>query len=247
MVSSEKIVPKRVLLKISGEALLGEGSYGIDPKIANAIVSDIANVVKSGVEVCLVIGGGNIFRGMTAASKGIDRVHGDYAGMLATVINAIVLHNVLEQHHIESCIMSAIDIPQIAENYVRNKAISHIKQGRVVIFAAGTGNPYFTTDTAAALRAIEMGCDIMLKGTQVDGVYDSDPKNNPDAKRYDTITYSEALIKELNIMDATAFSLAQDNKLPMIVFNVHKEGNFENVLLGNGVCTRVVASSSNHK
>lgn len=242
MISSEKKSLKRVLLKISGEALLGGNSYGIDPKVVNAIASDIANVVQAGIEVCLVIGGGNIFRGMTAAAKGIDRVHGDYAGMLATVINAIVLNNVLEQHHIKSCIMSAIDIPQIAENYVRDKALSHIQQGRVVIFAAGTGNPYFTTDTAAALRAIEMGCDLMLKGTQVDGVYDSDPKKNPDAKRYDSITYAEALMKKLNIMDATAFSLAQDNQLPMVVFDVHKEGNFKKVLLENGTCTRVVAS-----
>ncbi len=247
MISSIKINPKRVLLKISGEALLGDVHYGIDPKVANTIIQDVANVVKAGIEVCLVIGGGNIFRGMTASARGIDRVHGDYAGMLATVINAVVLHNVFEDHSIKSCIMSAIEIPQIAENYVRDRAIGYIKQGRVIIFAGGIGNPYFTTDTAAALRAIEMKCDLMLKGTQVDGVYDSDPKKNPNAKRYDEITYSEALINGLSIMDATAFSLAQDNHLPMIVFNMHKEGNFEKVLLGNGVCTKVIASDSYQK
>lgn len=244
MISTEKYIPKRVLLKISGEALLGEGNYGIDPKVTNAIAQDIANVVNAGIEVCLVIGGGNIFRGMTAASKGMDRVHGDYAGMLATVINAIVLHNVLEQHNIDSCVMSAIAIPQIAENYVRDQAMRYMDQGKVIIFAAGTGNPYFTTDTAAALRAIEMDCDLMLKGTQVDGVYDSDPRKNPEAKRYDMLTYTDALVKGLNIMDATAFSLARDNQLPMIVFDVHKEGNFKRVLLENGLCTRVVASES---
>lgn len=242
MSSSEKHVPKRVLLKISGEALLGEGSYGVDPKVANAIAEDIATVVKAGVEVCLVIGGGNIFRGMTAAAKGMDRVSGDYAGMLATVINAIVIHNVLEQHKVDSCIMSAISIPQIAENYVRDKAMRHMDHGRVVIFAAGTGNPYFTTDTAAALRAIEMDCDLMLKGTQVDGVYDSDPRKNPDAKRYDVLTFTEALVKGLNVMDATAFSLARDNGLPIIVFDVHKQDNFSQVLLRDGICTKVVTA-----
>ncbi|CAI3947409.1 Uridylate kinase (PyrH) (PDB:2BND) [Commensalibacter communis] len=237
--------PKRVLLKISGEALLGRGMYGVDPEIANAIAEDIASVANAGIEVCLVIGGGNIFRGMTAAAKGMDRVQGDYAGMLATVINAVVMNSVLQQHNIDSYIMSAISMPQIAETYIRDKAMRHMDKGHVVIFAAGTGNPYFTTDTAAALRAIEMDCDLMLKGTQVDGVYDSDPKKNPEAKRYDILTYTEALAKGLNVMDATALSLARDNKLPIIVFDVHEKGNFSRVINNEGTFTKVVVSEAN--
>ncbi|MDI2090066.1 UMP kinase [Commensalibacter oyaizuii] len=244
MTSLKKYIPKRVLLKISGEALLGKGMYGVDPEIANAIAQDIANVVNSGIEVCLVIGGGNIFRGMTAASKGMDRVQGDYAGMLATVINAIVMNNVLKQYDVESHVMTAIAMPQVAETYIRDKAMHLMDKGHVVIFAAGTGNPYFTTDTAAALRAIEMECDLMLKGTQVDGVYDSDPKKNPDAKRYDVLTYTEALIKGLNVMDATALSLARDNRLPTVVFDVHEKGNFSRVLNNDGVFTKVVVSET---
>lgn len=244
MTSLEKHIPKRVLLKISGEALLGKASYGVDPEIANALAKDISSVVDAGTKVCLVIGGGNIFRGMTAASKGMDRVQGDHAGMLATVINAIVVSSVLQQHNIDSRVMSAIAMPQVVETYVRDKAVRHMNKGRVVLFAAGIGNPYFTTDTAAALRAIEMDCDFMLKGTQVDGVYDADPQKNHNAKRYDALTYTEALVKGLNVMDATALSLARDNKLPIIVFNVHETDNFSRVLRGEGIYTRVAESDN---
>lgn len=241
--SSDPMNPKRVLLKLSGEALLGGNAFGIDANIASSIATDIKQVIGSGVEVCLVIGGGNIYRGMDAASKGMDRVQGDYAGMLATVINAIVMRNVLESSGIETRVLSAIPLTPVVEPYVQGRAIHHMNKGRVVIFAAGTGNPYFTTDTAASLRAIEMNCDVMLKGTQVDGVYDSDPRKNPDAKRFDKLTYTEVLAKGLNVMDSTAISLARDNKLPIIVFDIHKKNAFSTVLRNEGTFTRVVSDS----
>ncbi|CAK7191889.1 Uridylate kinase [Commensalibacter sp. Nvir] len=237
---NKNLLPQRVLLKVSGEALLGKKGYGIDFDVVNAIIEDIASVIRLGVEVCVVIGGGNIFRGLNAAGEGIDRVKGDYAGMLATVINAVVLNSVFQRYHIKSRVMSAIALPQVAETYVRDKALVYLNNKEVIIFAAGTGNPYFTTDTGAALRAVETHCDFMLKGTQVDGVYNSDPKKNPDAKRYDVLTYTEALSMGLNVMDATALSLARENNLPIIVFDVHQKGNFLKVVQGQGTFTKVV-------
>ncbi|QNT78765.1 UMP kinase [Entomobacter blattae] len=230
----------RVLLKLSGEGLMGEQSYGIDSHVLGNIVDDIADVAASGVQVCLVVGGGNIFRGLTAAGKGMDRVQGDYAGMLATVINALMLQDAFLQRAVPACVVSALSMPTVAEPYVQKKAIEHLENGRIVIFAAGTGNPFFTTDTAATLRAKEMDCDVMLKATQVDGVYSADPRKDPAATRYDELTYGEVLSKGLNVMDATAVSLAMENSLPIIVFNMHKEQAFSRVMAGQGVFTRIV-------
>ncbi|GBQ95236.1 uridylate kinase [Acetobacter nitrogenifigens DSM 23921 = NBRC 105050] len=230
---------RRVLLKISGEALMGAGQYGVDANTVDRIAADVAAVSGSGVEVCLVVGGGNIFRGLTAAARGMDRAQGDYAGMLATVINALMVQNALEREGVPTRVMSAIHMSSIAEPYIRRRAVRHMEKGRVVIFAAGTGNPFFTTDTAAALRAAEMDCDCLLKGTQVDGVYSADPRKNPDAERYEQLTYLEVLARDLNVMDAAAISLARENRLPIIVFNIHEAGAFERVMKGEGKFTRI--------
>ncbi|QCE33643.1 UMP kinase [Acetobacteraceae bacterium] len=230
---------KRVLLKVSGEALMGQGSGGIDPQVVDRIASDIAAVSKAGVEVCLVVGGGNIFRGVAAAAKGMDRAQGDYAGMLATVINALLLQNALEKNNIETRVMTAIHMAAIAEPYIRRRALMHLEKGRVVIFGAGTGNPFFTTDTAAALRASEMECDVLLKGTQVDGVYSDDPNKNPEATRYETLSYIDVLSKSLKVMDAAAISLAREKKIPIVVFDIHEHGNFAKTLCGKGKFTTI--------
>ncbi|GBQ71940.1 uridylate kinase [Ameyamaea chiangmaiensis NBRC 103196] len=233
---------RRVLLKVSGEALMGQGAYGVDPQTVEMIARDIAAVAGTGVEVCVVIGGGNIFRGLAAAAKGMDRAQGDYAGMLATVINALMVQNALEREGIVTRVMSAIAMSSIAEPYIRRRAVRHMEKGRVVIFAAGTGNPFFTTDTAAALRAAEMECDALFKGTQVDGVYDADPRKVADAKRYDSLSYMEVLSRDLSVMDAAAISLARENRLPIIVFNIHGDGAFARALRGEGPFTRIVES-----
>lgn len=233
------VVPtyKRVLLKISGEALMGSGQYGLDMDTVSRIAEDVQQVNKLGCEVCLVIGGGNIFRGLSSAAKGMERASADYMGMLATVMNALAMQNALETIGVDTRVLSAIPMTTICEPYVRRRAIRHMEKGRVVIFAAGTGNPFFTTDTAAALRAIEMGCDALLKGTQVDGVYDSDPKMNPNAMRFDRLSYMDVLSKDLRVMDTSAISLARDNDLPILVFNIHEQGGFTRVLSGDGHAT----------
>lgn len=215
----------RILLKLSGEALLGEQGHGIDAKMLTHYADEIKTVQKQGVEVSVVIGGGNIFRGVRGATEGMDRVQGDYMGMLATMINSMALQDALERKDVHTRLMSAIRMEEIAEPYIRRRAIRHLEKGRVIIFGAGTGNPYFTTDTAASLRAIEIEADVILKGTRVDGIYDADPEKNPAAKKFDTITGDEVLNRRLNVMDLTAFTLCRDNKTPIIVFNVNKEGN----------------------
>ncbi|QDH17522.1 UMP kinase [Swingsia samuiensis] len=234
---------KRVLLKVSGEALMGKAASGVDPDMIDMVAADIAEVVRSGVQVCLVVGGGNIFRGLSAAAKGMDRAQGDYAGMLATVINALMLQNGLERQGLETRVMTAIQMASIAEPYIRRRAVRHMEKGRVVIFAAGTGNPFFTTDTAAALRANEMECDALFKGTQVDGIYSDDPRRNPDATRYDRLTYMDVLSQQLNVMDAAAISLARENKLPIVVFNMHAPGAFGAVVRSEGLFTKVVEAN----
>jgi uridylate kinase len=231
---------KRVLLKVSGEALMGSRDYGLDLETMKAIAVDIRDVVKLGVEVCLVIGGGNIFRGMAGASSGMDRAQADGMGMLATVMNALAMQNWLERLGVTTRVQSAIPMASLAEPFIRRRAIRHMEKGRVVIFAAGTGNPFFTTDTAAALRAAEMGCDALLKGTQVDGVYSADPRKHPNAERYVTLTYLDMLARDLAVMDAAAISLARENKLPIIVFNIHEPGSFTAVMKGEGKFTTVV-------
>lgn len=218
---------------------MGQGSFGVDPAMVEMVADDVANVAGSGVQVCLVVGGGNIFRGVAAAAKGMDRAQGDYAGMLATVINALMLQNALERRDIGTRVMSAIHMDSIAEPYIRRRAVRHMEKNRIVIFASGTGNPFFTTDTAAALRASEMECDALFKGTQVDGVYSGDPRTNPDAVRYDHLSYTEVLTRDLRVMDATAISLARENSLPIVVFNMHKPGAFGAVIRGEGCFTRI--------
>ena len=230
---------KRVLLKLSGEALQGEGVYGIDPKVVDMIAESVKEIVDGGVELAIVVGGGNIFRGMAGAASGMDRAQADYIGMLATAMNALALREGFERAGIPSRVQSAIDMQEIAEPYIRNRAIRHLEKGRVVIFACGTSNPYFTTDTAAALRACEINADAMLKATQVDGVYDSDPRTNPNAKRFEVITHKEVLEKELHVMDSTAAALLKDNGMPIIVFNLHKQGNIARVLRGENIGTIV--------
>lgn len=231
---------KRVLLKVSGEALMGSRDYGLDLETMKAIAVDIRDVVNLGVQVCLVIGGGNIFRGMAGASSGMDRAQADGMGMLATVMNALAMQNWLEKLGVSTRVQSAIPMASLAEPFIRRRAIRHMEKGRVVIFAAGTGNPFFTTDTAAALRAAEMGCDALLKGTQVDGVYSADPRKHPNAERYVTLTYLDMLARDLAVMDAAAISLARENKLPIIVFNIHEPGSFTAVMKGEGKFTTVV-------
>lgn len=230
---------KRVLIKVSGEALLGERAYGVDPSQVNRIAEDIAAACRLGTEVCLVVGGGNIFRGVAGAAQGMERATADYMGMLATVINALALENSLKNAGLDARVLSAIPMPTVCEPYVRPRAVAHMEKGRVVIFAAGTGNPFFTTDTAAALRAVEMGCHALLKATQVDGVYSADPKSDPDAVRYDELTYTEILARNLKVMDAAAISLARDNRLPVLVFSLHEEGSLSAALLGEGRSTLI--------
>ena len=230
---------KRVLLKLSGEALAGDLGYGIDPKVVDSLADEIADVVHDGVQLAIVVGGGNIFRGVSGATEGMDRAQADYIGMLATVMNALALQDGLERHGVSSRVQSAIEMHQVAETYIRLRAIRHMEKGRVVIFAAGTGNPYFTTDTTAALRACEINADCMMKATKVDGVYDADPVKNPDAKRYDRISYMEVLSQGLNVMDSTATSLCMDNNVPMIVFDLTVEGNISRALKGENVGTTV--------
>jgi uridylate kinase len=230
---------KRVLLKLSGEALAGDLGYGIDPKVVEGLAEEIAEIVHDGVELAVVVGGGNIFRGLAGSAEGMDRAQADYIGMLATVMNALALQDAFERHGVFSRVQSAINMQEVSEPYIRRRAIRHLEKGRVVILAAGTGNPYFTTDTTAALRACELDVDCLMKATKVDGVYDSDPKLNPDAKRYDSITYMEVLNQGLHVMDATATSLCMDNEVPMIVFDLTKRGNIKAALKGEAVGTTI--------
>lgn len=228
---------RRVLLKVSGEALMGTLSYGIDVGTVERIAADVKDAVAAGTQVCLVIGGGNIFRGLAGAANGIDRATADYMGMLATVMNALAVQAALERAGVPTRVQSAIPMTSVCEPYIRRRAIRHMEKGRVVIFAAGTGNPFFTTDTAAALRAAEMNCDAMLKGTKVDGVYSADPKKDPDAIRHETLSYHEVLARDLQVMDASAVSLSRENGIPIVVFSIHDRGAFAAVLRGEGRCT----------
>jgi uridylate kinase len=230
---------KRVLLKLSGEALGGDQGYGIDPKTIEGIAREVKDVVECGVQLALVIGGGNIFRGLAASSKGMDRASADYMGMLATVINSLAMQDALEKVGVDTRVQSAIAMQEVAEPYIRRRAIRHLEKGRVVIFGAGTGNPYFTTDTAASLRAMEIGAEAILKGTKVDGVYSSDPKKDPDAVKFSTLTYIDVLKKGLQVMDATATSLCMDNSLPIIVFDITSHGNVKKVVCGEPIGTIV--------
>ena len=232
---------KRVLLKLSGEALMGEKQYGIDPAVTSQIARDVKDIQQLGVETAIVIGGGNIFRGLAASSRGMDRASGDYMGMLATVINALALQDALEQNGVVTRVMSAIEMRAVAEPFIRRRAIRHLEKGRAVIFAAGTGNPYFTTDTAAALRAMEIRASVIMKATKVDGIYSADPMKDPTATRYDTISYLEVLEKRLQVMDATAISLCMDNQLPILVFNLRTPGNLRRAVLGESIGSVVKA------
>ncbi|QQP92108.1 UMP kinase [Skermanella sp. TT6] len=227
----------RVLLKISGEALMGNREYGLDPEIVDRVADEVKSVVGMGVEVCLVIGGGNIFRGVSGAATGMERATADYMGMLATVINALAMQSALERRGVQTRVQSAIPMASVCEPYIRRRAVRHMEKGRVVIFGAGTGNPFFTTDTAAALRASEMGCDALLKGTKVDGVYSADPNKDPAAQRFETLTHLEVLAKDLQVMDASAISLARENKIPILVFSIHTAGAFAEVMAGRGKFT----------
>ena len=228
---------RRVLLKVSGEALMGPQPFGIDLTTVDRIAGDVKNAADAGAQICMVIGGGNIFRGLSAAADGIDRATADYMGMLATVMNALAMQAALERKGVASRVQSAIPMSAVCEPYIRRRAIRHMEKGRVVIFAAGTGNPFFTTDTAAALRAAEMSCDALLKGTQVDGVYSADPKKVPNAERYETLTYQDVLSRDLRVMDASAVSLSRENKIPIIVFSIHDKGALVAVLKGEGRAT----------
>jgi len=230
---------KRVLLKISGEALMGEKPFGQDLETINHICSEIKKVHELGVEICLVVGGGNIFRGISGANEGMERASADYMGMLATVINALAVQNALERIGIDTRVLSAISMVSVCEPYIRRRAERHLARGRVVICAAGTRNPFFTSDTAAALRSVELGCDALLKGTQVDGVYDDDPKKNPDAKRYETLTYTEVLARNLKVMDASAIALSRDNGMPILVLSIHRDGGFAEAIQGKGTFTLI--------
>ena len=234
---TEKRDFERVLLKISGEALMGDGQYGIDVGTVDRIATEISQARQSGVEICLVIGGGNIFRGLSGAAGGMDRSSADYMGMLATVMNALAMQNALERQDIQTRVLSAIPMTTVCEPYIRRRAIRHMEKGRVVIFAAGTGNPFFTTDTAAALRAAEMNCDALMKGTNVDGVYSADPRIDSTATRFDTLSYLDVLSKDLKVMDASAVSLSRENNIPIVVFSIQSNGAFLKVLEDNGNCT----------
>jgi uridylate kinase len=243
--SSETVTPavtpiyKRALLKLSGEALMGEQQFGVDPAVATRIARDVGEIQSLGVETAIVIGGGNIFRGLAASARGMDRATADYMGMLATVINALALQDALEQQGVVTRVVTAIEMRAVAEPFIRRRAIRHLEKGRVVIFAAGTGNPYFTTDTAAALRAMEIKADVILKGTKVDGIYTADPMIDTQATKYQSISYLQVLERQLKVMDATAISLCMDNKLPIVVFNLRQPGNIRKVVLGDPIGTTV--------
>jgi len=228
---------RRVLLKLSGEALMGEQSYGLDSGMVGQVADEVKSVTELGVQVCLVIGGGNIFRGVAGAAWGMERATADYMGMLATVMNSLAMQSALEQRGVVTRVQSAITMQAVCEPYIRRRAIRHMEKGRVVIFAAGTGNPFFTTDTAAALRASEMGCDALLKATKVDGVYSADPKKVPDAVRYQRLSYLEVLSRDLQVMDTSAISLARENRIPILVFSIHNKGGFADVVQGKGLYT----------
>ncbi|MEN9950330.1 MAG: hypothetical protein RLZZ557_174 [Bacteroidota bacterium] len=232
-------VYKRILLKLSGESLTGDSSFGIDPNIVNRYARDIKSIVDLGVEVAIVIGGGNIYRGMNESETGIERAHGDYMGMLATVINGMAVQAMLEKQGMYTRLLSAIKMEQVAEPYIRRRAIRHLEKHRIVIFGAGTGNPYFTTDTAGSLRAIEIGADVILKGTRVNGIYTADPEKDPTATKYDTISFKECIDKKLKIMDMTAFTLCMENNLPIIVFDMNEEGNLKRLVMGEQIGTLV--------
>ena len=237
--SINKISYKRVLLKISGEALMGDLSYGLNPPTVERIAQEIKIVHQMGIEVCMVIGGGNIFRGLQGSAQGMERTTADYMGMLATVMNALAMQSALEGLGVHTRVISAIPMDQVCEPYIRRRAVRHLEKERVCIFAAGTGNPYFTTDTAATLRATEMGCEAILKGTKVDGIYDKDPVQHADAKKYNAVSFDEVLQKRLAVMDASAIALARDNSLPIIVFSLNEEGGFKSILSGEGSFTVV--------
>src|SRR5688572_1137443 len=230
---------KRILLKLSGEALMGEQTYGIDPAVATQIAKDVAEIQSMGVETAIVIGGGNIFRGVAASARGMDRATADYMGMLATVMNALALQDALEQQNVVTRVVTAIEMRAVAEPFIRRRSIRHLEKGRVVVFGAGTGNPYFSTDTAAALRAMEIKAEVILKGTKVDGIYTADPMLDPQATKYTTISYLQVLERQLKVMDATAISLCMDNKLPIVVFNLRQAGNVTRVILGDPIGTTV--------
>ena len=230
---------KRVLLKLSGEVLMGDQPFGIDPAFVAELAKEVRDARDSGLEICLVIGGGNIFRGMAGAAQGMDRAQADYMGMLATVMNALAMQNALEQIGVHTRVQSAVQMDQVCEPVIRRRAERHLEKGRVVIFAAGVGSPYFTTDSGAALRAAEMNCDALLKGTSVDGIYDDDPKKNADAKRFDTVSYDRVLADNLKVMDASAVALCRDNDIPIVVFSIREKGNLARVLAGEGVQTIV--------
>ena len=232
---------KRILLKLSGEALMGDQPYGIDPAVATRIAEDIAEIQGLGVQTAVVIGGGNIFRGLAASAHGMDRSTADYMGMLATVINALALQDALEHHGVATRVLTASEMRAVAEPFIRRRSVRHLEKGRVVVFAAGTGNPYFTTDTAAALRAMEMKAEVILKGTKVDGIYSADPVSHPEATRYERISYLQVLQEQLKVMDATAISLCMDNKLPIVVFNLKTPGNIRRVVMGEAIGTMVTA------
>ena len=233
----EPLKYKRLLVKLSGEALMGKGSYGVDTTVVDRLARDLSEAAAAGCQLSVVVGGGNIFRGLQGAAKGMDRATADYMGMLATVMNALALQSALEGTKTPARVLSAIPMPTVCEPYVRHRALYHLERGRIVIFAAGTGNPFFTTDTAGTLRAIEMGCDAVAKATQVDGVYSSDPKKDPEAKRYDRLTYAQVLAQDLKVMDGAAIALARDNRLPVIVFSIDEPGNLIKVLRGTARAT----------
>lgn len=237
--ATTKLAYRRVLVKMSGEALAGDKGYGIDLDVLKPIARDVAEAVAAGAQICLVVGAGNIYRGLMAAEGGMDRARADYMGMLATVMNALALQTAIEREGVTVRVLSAIPMPTVCEAYIRDKALDHLDKGRVVVFAGGTGNPYFTTDTAAALRAAEMGCDALLKATQVDGVYSADPEKVPDAKRYARLTYDDVLRQDLRIMDGAAIALARDNRIPIIVFSIKSQGGLASVLKGQGSSTLI--------
>jgi len=241
---NEGLPYKRVLVKVSGEGLMGAGEYGLEKEAVSKLAQDIKTVAAAGRQICLVIGGGNIFRGLSGAATGMDRTTADYMGMLATIMNALAVQSALELIGVPTRVQSAIAMAQVCESYVRRRAMRHMEKGRVVIFAAGTGNPFFTTDTAAALRAVEMNCDALLKATQVDGVYDADPKKNKTAKRYDRLTFDKVMSENLQVMDTTAIALARENQLPIIVFNMHEDDAITHVLEGCGLFTIITDTAS---
>lgn len=232
--------PKRIMLKLSGEALMGDEAYGLSPRMVHQLAEDMKDVVATGAQLCVVLGAGNIFRGVSGASQGMDRATADYMGMLATVMNCLAMQNALEQIGVDTRVQSAIPMSTVSEPYIRRRALRHLEKGRVVIFAAGTGNPYFTTDMAAALRASEMNCDVLMKGTMVDGIYDKDPKAHKNAVHYPEISYTDVLSKGLKVMDSAAIALTRDNNMPVIVFDMQERGNIAKIMRGEGTYTRVI-------